>query len=263
MSNNWQKQLDTAVSAAKSGADVLKRYWGKLSKVETKSYTWDLVTIADKESEAEVMGYLKQAFPSYGILAEESGGDHPSHVEYLWVIDPLDGTTNYTHQYPMVAVSISLMHKGETVVGVTYNPIIGELFTATKGGGAYLNGEKISVSKVQSLGAALLSTGFPYDRLVNIDNNYTEFSRLTDRSQGVRRGGSACMDLAYVAAGRLDGYWERGCKVWDNAAGVLMVEEAGGKVTGYDLSPVDMFGGRLLATNGLLHETISSVLLTP
>ncbi|GAB4230719.1 MAG: inositol monophosphatase family protein [Chlamydiales bacterium] len=253
--------LECALEAAQIGGKILKKYWGKLSKIESKGYSWDLVTEADKESEKLVIAHLQSSFPEFGILSEEVGMVQENSEGYLWCLDPLDGTTNYTHQYPMVAVSIALMYQGDPVVGVTYNPILGELFQATKGEGAFLNGEKIHVSQVKTLGESLLVTGFPYDRRTQRETNYREFCYLTHLTQGVRRGGSAALDLAYVAAGRLDGYWERGLQPWDIAAGILLVREAGGKVTSYDNSAVEIPTGRLLATNGEIHEALSQAVL--
>lgn len=249
--------LSKAIDIAKEAGEVLKHYWGKLSYIEQKRFPWDLVTEADKESEAVILNRLSTAFPSHAILSEESG-THSSQEKspYCWVVDPLDGTTNYTHQYPWVSISIALLQDKAPIMGVVYNPIMGELFYTEIHKGAFLNNVPITVSQVNSLSLSLLATGFAYDRKENAENNYAEFCHMTHQSQGVRRGGSAALDLAYVAAGRLDGYWERGLNPWDIAAGILLIQEAGGKVTSYEGDPVDLYSGRLLASNGILHEVL-------
>lgn len=178
----------------------------------------------------------------------------------MWVIDPLDGTTNYAHGYPQAAVSIGLLASGKPLVGVVYNPIREELWSAADGLGATLNRVPIRVSRTNNLTNSLLVTGFAYDRRETEDNNYAEFCYLTHLTQGVRRGGSASLDLCDVATGRLDGYWERGLKPWDLLAGVVIVKEAGGFVTAYDGSEFDLDSGRILATNGYIHSQLSNAL---
>lgn len=249
--------LKVAVEAAKKGSKVLLKYWGKLKSIQHKTFSWDLVTEADKESEREIISFIQHHFPHHSILAEESGKQEASDQDNVWCIDPLDGTTNYTHQFPLFCVSIALLLKGRPIVGVVYNPIYEELFCAAQGQGATLNGKPISVSNVQTLEKSLLVTGFSYDRKATAENNYKEFCYLTHLSQGVRRCGSAALDLANVAAGRLDGYWERGLQPWDISAGVVLVQEAGGVVTQYDNSSVNIHAGRILATNGHIHEELS------
>lgn len=251
-----QEFLEAAAQAAKEGGQVLKKYWGKLKHIQEKKYSGDLVTEADKESEEVILKFLKGLYPTHTMLSEECGLHESKSKEYTWVIDPLDGTTNYTHQYPLVAVSIGLLHKGKPIVGVVYNPILKELFLASKGGGATLNGKKIHVSTTHSLHHSLLATGFAYDRRDTQDNNYTEFCLLTQVSHGVRRGGSAALDLAFVAAGRLEGFWERGLNPWDIAAGIILVEEAGGKVTSYEGDELVLDSGRILASNRLIHDDL-------
>lgn len=256
-----QKFLDIATEAAKSGGAILEQFWGKLTSIQEKNFAWDLVTEADKKSEEAIIKILKTEYPNHSILAEESGLHTIEGTDYAWVVDPLDGTTNYTHQYPMVSVSIALLHKGKPIVGVVYNPIHRELFQAAEGLGATLNQKKIAVSKVDNLSHSLLATGFAYDRKDTIDNNYTEFCHVTHLSQGVRRGGSAALDLAYVAAGRLDGFWERGLKPWDIAAGIILIQEAGGKISSYEGEPIIIESGRILATNGMIHNLLSEELI--
>jgi myo-inositol-1(or 4)-monophosphatase len=256
-----QSHLERATEIAKEAGQVLINYWGKLTNIRQKDYTWDLVTEADQESEDIILGRIKQWYPDHAILSEEAGEHLTDQSPYLWVVDPLDGTTNYTHQYPFVSISIALLHHGKPIVGVVYNPILQELFQAEQGKGAHLNGQSIHVSKIKNLNQCLLSTGFAYDRIDNPENNYSEFCHMTQVSQGVRRGGSAAIDLAYVAAGRLDGYWERGLNSWDIAAGVLLIEEAGGKVTSYEGDPVVLESGRLVSSNGLIHDDLISELV--
>ncbi|HAG81418.1 MAG TPA: inositol monophosphatase [Cyanobacteria bacterium UBA12227] len=253
--------LDIATEAVMTAGAILQAYWGKLEEIEEKGRPGDLVTAADKEAEAAILKVLERHVPNHGILAEESGqlGDHQS--EYLWAIDPLDGTTNYAHQYPIAATSIGLLICGIPQVGAIYNPFRDELFRAAKGLGATRNRRSIQVSRTSQLSKSLLVTGFAYDRRETSDNNYAEFCHLTHLTQGVRRSGSASLDLADVACGRIDGYWERGIQPWDMAAGIVLVEEAGGNVTAYDRSPLIMASGRILATNGQIHEQVSQELL--
>lgn len=255
--------LDCALEASRAGSEVLLTHWGKLEAIERKSSFSDLVTIADKASEEAIIRVIKRYYPAHTILAEESGLEGGKEAEFSWIIDPLDGTTNYTHLYPLFAVSIALCYQGTPLVGVIQNPLLQELYRAVKGQGSYLNDKRIHVSKAETLDTSLLATGFAYDRQKSPETNYTEFAKLTHLTQGVRRGGSAALDLAYVACGRLDGYWERGLQAWDIAAGALIVAEAGGKVTAYDGSPLDLYGGKILATNGKLHPSLSQALETP
>lgn len=253
--------LDVATEAAHAAGAVLQHYWGNLQDVREKGRSGDLVTEADRASEAAVMAVLARHLPTgHNILAEESGALGRSTSDFLWAIDPLDGTTNYTHQYPFCSVSIGLLYDGQPILGVVYNPMLNELFRAAQGLGATLNREPIQVSTTDQLAQSLLVTGFAYDRRDTPDNNYAEFCHFTHLTQGVRRGGSAAVDLAYVACGRLDGYWERGLSPWDISAGIALIREAGGRVTAYDQSPLVVQSGRLLATNGHLHSAMATVL---
>ncbi len=253
--------LDIATEAAMAAGAILQTYWGKLEAVEEKGRPGDLVTVADKDAEAAILKVLRRHVPEHSILAEESGqlGDKTS--EYLWAIDPLDGTTNYAHQYPVAAVSVGLLISGKPQVGAIYNPFRDELFRSASGLGATCNRRPIHVSQASDLSKSLLVTGFAYDRRETSDNNYAEFCHLTHLTQGVRRSGAASIDLCDVACGRLDGYWERGLSPWDMAAGVVLVEEAGGRVTSYDGSPFIIGSGRILATNGQIHDRLSTELL--
>jgi myo-inositol-1(or 4)-monophosphatase len=256
-----QTWLDSATEAALAGGTVLEHYWGNLTEISEKGRSGDLVTEADQAAEAAVMAVLQRHLPpEHGFLAEESGAQGNLTGPFLWAIDPLDGTTNYTHQYPFCSVSIGLLVEGQPVLGVIYDPIHRDLFRAAKGLGATLNRRPIQVSTTRYLADSLLVTGFAYDRRETPDNNYAEFCQFTHLTQGVRRGGSAAIDLAYVACGRLDGYWERGLSPWDIAAGIVLVQEAGGQVTAYDNSPLAITTGRLLATNGKIHGAMVEVL---
>ncbi len=252
--------LDIATEAVMSAGVVLQDHWGKLETIEEKGRSGDLVTEADKKAEAQILKVLRRHVPEHRILAEESGQLGDRENEYLWAIDPLDGTTNYAHGYPIAAVSVGLLIEGIPQVGAVYNPFRNELFRAAKGLGATCNRRPIRVSQTAELSKSLLVTGFAYDRRETTDNNYAEFCYLTHLTQGVRRSGSASLDLTDVACGRLDGYWERGLRPWDIAAGIVLVEEAGGKVTAYDGSPLEIDSGRILATNGQIHPSLSQAL---
>lgn len=253
--------LDIATESVLAAGAVLKERWGKLNNIQEKGRPGDLVTEADKLAEAQVLKILNRHLPEHQILAEESGALGNTNSKYLWAIDPLDGTTNYAHGLPMAATSVGLMIDGVPSVGAVYNPFSNELFRAARGLGATCNRRPIQVSKTSELTQSLLITGFAYDRRETTDNNYAEFCHLTHLTQGVRRLGCASMDLAGVACGRLDGYWERGLQPWDITAGIVILEEAGGKVTAYDGSSLDINSGRILATNSLIHDSLSQALL--
>ncbi|NCO74689.1 MAG: inositol monophosphatase [Cyanobacteria bacterium] len=255
------KLLDIAILAARAGGVVLDSYWGKQLNIREKGRAGDLITEVDQKAEAEILKVIKRHYPDHAILAEESGIMGTSDNQYLWVIDPLDGTTNYAHSYPQAAVSVGLIVSGIPTVGVVYNPMLKELWSAAQGLGATLNNIPIQVSTTDKLGNSLLVTGFAYDRRETEDNNYSEFCYLTHLTQGVRRGGSASLDLCHVATGRLDGYWERGLKPWDLLGGIVILKEAGGKISAYDGSEFDLYSGRILATNGYLHSALSQALL--
>ncbi|MDJ1179770.1 inositol monophosphatase family protein [Roseofilum sp. BLCC_M91] len=260
MSDPLQTYLEIATEAALAGGAMVMSYQGKLQDIREKGRPGDIVTEADKASEAVILEILQRHFPDHGILAEESGklGDRQSR--YLWAIDPLDGTTNYSHGYPNFSVSIGLLIDGVPQVGVVFDPSRQELFRAAQGLGATLNRQAIATSSTPTLADSLLVTGFAYDRRETNDNNYAQFCHLTHLTQGVRRGGSAAIDLAYVASGRLDGYWERGLSPWDLTAGVVLVQEAGGKISAYNGSPFNIESGRILATNGHLHDPMVEIL---
>ncbi len=261
---NLQNLLDIATEAVLAAGAIVEDLYGNLDAIAEKGRAGDLVTEADKQSEQVILNILTRHCPEHGILAEESGylGNEQERAQnpYLWAIDPLDGTTNYAHSYPIACVSVGLMVHGIPTIGVIYNPFRKELFRAAKGLGATLNRRPIQVSSIDTLEKSLLVSGFAYDRRETLDNNYAEFCHLTHLTQGVRRSGSAALDLTDVACGRLDGYWERGIKAWDIVAGIVIVEEAGGKVTAYDGSSLNIASGRILATNGLIHSELSQSL---
>ena len=250
--------LQEAITAARIAGSYQKYRFTSDLDIELKGEK-DLVTEVDKESERLIIGHLRACFPDHDIVAEE--GDYPqSGSPFRWVIDPVDGTTNYAHGFPWFCTSICLELAGELVAGVIYNPVYDELFTATKGGGAYLNGTRLSVSTRAPLKSSLLGTGFPYDCATDPANNFANFVAFQKKARGIRRAGAAALDLAYVAAGRLDGFWELKLKAWDVAAGVLMVREAGGVVTTFDGSPYDIFNDRVVASNGLIHDEMVAML---
>ena len=259
---NLQNFLEVATESVLAAGAVLEDLYGKLKAIAEKGRPGDLVTEADKKAESIILDIIARHYPDHAILAEESGylGDQTANP-YLWAIDPLDGTTNYAHGYPVACVSVGLMIEGIPQVGAIYNPFRQELFRGAKGLGATLNRRPIRVSQTASLEKSLLVSGFAYDRRETLDNNYAEFCHLTHLTQGVRRSGSAALDLADVACGRLEGYWERGIKAWDIVAGVVILEEAGGVVTSYDNHSLDIQSGRILATNGLIHQELSQSLL--
>lgn len=254
--------LEIATESVLAAGEVLEALYGKLNAIAEKGRPGDLVTEADQKAESVILEIIARNFPDHGILAEESGYlGNQNQNPYLWAIDPLDGTTNYAHGYPVACVSVGLMIEGIPQVGAIYNPFRRELFRAAKGLGATLNGNKIRVSEVATLNSSLLVSGFAYDRRETLDNNYAEFCHLTHLTQGVRRSGSAALDLTDVACGRLEGYWERGIKAWDVVAGVVILEEAGGKISAYDGSVLEIQSGRILATNGLIHTELSQSLI--
>jgi myo-inositol-1(or 4)-monophosphatase len=253
-----QDYLDTAIRAAKAaGALQRERLW--LEHDITFKGESNLVTEVDTACEELIVGAIRGSYPDHDILAEES--EYTTlNSSHKWIIDPLDGTTNYAHGFPWFGVSIALEIDAEVQTGVIYHPMMNELFAATKGKGAFLNGRRIHVSTHAPLKNCLLATGFPYDRTWNNENNFTNFEKMQIAARAVRRAGAAALDLAYVAAGRLDGYWECKLKPWDVAAGMLLVKEAGGKVTDYRGGPYTIYHSRIMASNGLVHEEMASVL---
>lgn len=250
-----RRARETARRAAAAAGQVIRQGSAAGFRVNRKGVT-DLVTEVDLAAENAAIAVIRRDYPAHRIAAEESGrGEGDS--EYLWWIDPIDGTTNFVHGYPFYSVSIALEYRGEMAAAVVYDPVRDEMFEALRSGGARLNGQEIRVSKVAGLADALLATGFPYER--------SERGRALEiaagflpRIQGLRRDGSAALDLAYVAAGRLDGFWERGLKPWDTAAGTLLVEEAGGRVSDFAGGRFDLHRGEVAAANPLIHSELVS-----
>ena len=245
--------------AAEAGGAVLRQHFGRLERIAEKGRVGDLVTNADTAAEAAVLELLNRESPGVAVLAEESGsrpGAANARADLQWCVDPLAGTTNYAHGYPLFATSVGLLWRGVPLLGAMAVPRMDELFWAAPGHGCWCNQQALQVSDCHALREALLVTGFAYDRQQRLDNNYAEFAWFTHRTHGVRRGGAAAVDLAYVAAGRLDGYWERGLSPWDLAAGVVLVEQAGGLVSSYDGSPLQLSSGRLIACAPGLHQNL-------
>lgn len=251
--------LERAINWAREVGELQLSYLGKGLRITEKGLKTNLVTEVDERSEAIIKERIKTEFPGHGLLAEE-GGSLQNDQGYRWIVDPLDGTSNYAHGLPIFGISIALEYKDEVVVGVVYMPVLNELFTAVKGQGAYLNGTALQVSGIKELERAYLATGFPYDRVVDPDNNLANFTRLKTRVQGIRRMGSAAYDLANVAAGRYDGYWELKLNPWDIAAGVLLVKEAGGIVTDFTGNPISIDGRRVIAGNPLIAKILKEEL---
>lgn len=251
------RELDLAVTAAREAGEVLRRSYEQQLGVRYKG-PFDLVTEADEESERTISRILREAFPAYGIYAEESGRLQ-GESRARWIVDPLDGTTNYSHGFPFFAVSIGLEVEGEVQAGVVYNPVLEEMFTAERGTGAALNGRPLRVSTTAELGRSLLASGFPYDRTA-APYALDLWGRFTLLTQGMRRAGSAALDMCYVAAGRLDGYYEQQVQAWDLAAGLIILLEAGGKATNYRGEPFDLEGREVLASNGVIHEAMVRVM---
>ncbi len=247
-----------AVAAAYQSAGILRAHLGNLSSVMKKGAT-DLVTEADAASEAAIIGTIKKFFPGHSILAEESGlieGDE----DCRWIVDPLDGTTNFAHQFGLFCISIAYAAEGDVVFGLVLSPATQELFSATKGVGATLNGRPIRVSSQQRVIDSLLVTGFPYDIEAAAEPLLARLSRCLRSSRGVRRIGSAAIDLCYVACGRFDGFWEQSLNAWDAAAGMLIASEAGGAVSDFDNRPFAIDRCEILATNGHIHQEMLSLL---
>lgn len=253
-----KKALKFAETTARGAGLILKKGFHKKKNVQYKGAI-NPVTEYDLKSEKYIVTAIKKNYPDHGILSEE-GDNKKSSDQYRWVIDPLDGTVNYSHNLPVYSVSIALMDGDETVVGVVYDPENDQMYTAFKNGGAYLNGKKISVSTESKLGRSLLATGFAYNIKKARRNNLGTFARMMKQAQAVRRLGSAALDLCWVAEGRFDGFWEYYLHPWDSAAAILIVTEAGGKVTGITKDKYSIFDQSLLASNKLIHNQMRKVL---
>jgi myo-inositol-1(or 4)-monophosphatase len=244
--------LEPAVEAARAAGSLILENWSRHKEIRYKSAI-DLVTPVDHASEERIVTMLHDRFPAHSILAEEKTSLGGSESNYRWIIDPLDGTTNFAHTYPHFSVSIALEHDGEMIVGVVHDPLRRETFHAVKDGGAFLNGAPIQVSRTAALEQALLATGFPYDRREKPDYYLAFFKRFMVSTQGIRRNGSAALDLCYVACGRVDGFWELKLHAWDTAAGSLVVREAGGTITDFSGENFSVWQDQTLASNGSIH----------
>ena len=252
-----EAMLNVAVMAARRGGDSLFRNLNKLDKLKVeKKGRNDFVSEADRNAEKAVISAIQKHYPEHAILAEESGQQGDS--EYLWVIDPLDGTTNYLHGFPVFCVSVGVMHKGRLEHGAVYDPMRQELFTASRGQGAQLDGRKIRVSGTTSLERALLGTGFPYrDSNMVLEPYLNMLVGAIRTTEGIRRAGAAALDLCYVAAGRLDAFWETGLSIWDLAAGALIIREAGGLISGLDGSEDYLHTGHVLAGTPRIYTALA------
>jgi len=256
---DFMKEIKFAKETAVKAGAILRKGMNRRRQVNFKGRV-DLVTEYDLRSEKYITGEIARVFPHHSILAEESG-ETQKQSSYLWIIDPLDGTTNFAHDYPAFCVSIGLEVDGEMVLGAVYDPVHDELFHAVRGKGAFCNKRRIQVSSQNKLNRSLLGTGFPYDiaesKLDNLDN----FARMYKVAQGIRRGGSAALDLCYLACGRFDGFWELKLHPWDSAAGLVIVQEAGGKVTDFHGKKYLIYAQELLASNGKIHRQMQKILL--
>jgi myo-inositol-1(or 4)-monophosphatase len=254
----WEEELSVATQVALEAGTLLKSFLGRALRIDHKGET-DLVTEADLQSEELILQSLGRHFSGDTFLTEETGR-HGTTSTRLWLIDPLDGTINFAHELPFFAVSIALQVHGETKLGVVYNPCTQELFEAAKGSGAFLNRRPIAVSGTSTLLDSLLATGFPYTMRQNPGEVMQRLNNLVVRGQAIRRIGSAAMDLCYVAAGRFAGFWEQGLKPWDSAAGALLVEEAGGRVTDFEGNPFTPYLKTVVASNSFIHEDMLAAL---
>ena len=250
---NLPMLYEIAKNSAQIGNEILKINYNKIQKISSKGRKGDLVTNVDLEVENKIKEYLLQETPNISIHAEETGKLNKSS-KLTWCIDPLDGTTNYSHGYPFFGSSIGLVYKNKPIIGAVSVPYLGELYSACIGLGSFCNDIKLKVTSPRNLSESLLVTGFAYDRFEVEDNNYAEFCYLTHKTRGVRRGGAAAVDLAFVAAGKVDGYWERGLEVWDLAAGAIIVREAGGTISDYPSGEFNLSSGRILACSPSIEK---------
>ena len=251
--------IEDIIKISKEAGELIKNNFGKVHSIEFKTNVLNLVTETDKASEKLITDFIKKKYPSHGILAEE-GSDLNKSAEYLWVVDPLDGTTNFAHGLPIFSVSIGVQKSGETIAGVVYDVMRDIIYSAEKGSGSFANGKRISVNKNQNLGHGMLVTGFPYNIRENPDKAIERFAAMLGTARAIRRLGSAAIDFCYVANGVFDGFWEVSLHPWDICAGKLIVEEAGGLVTDFDGKNIDIYSKRILATNGYVHQRMIDVM---
>ena len=253
------KLFQTAWQAAHAAGDLIRENWHRPKEIAYKGAI-DLVTSVDRDAERCIVNMLRQHYPEHSILAEEETDVAGNHDSYRWIVDPLDGTTNFAHGYPQFCVSVALEHEKDLLLGIVYDPLRRECFSAIRGQGAKLNGETIRVSATPELDQALLATGFPYDRRDNPDFYLNYFKAFMMRSQGIRRAGSAALDLCYVACGRLDGFWEFKLHPWDIAAASLIVQESGGHLSDFSGGVFSIHGSETLASNGTIHNAMLEVM---
>jgi len=251
--------IDKIIQISKEAGEIIREGFGKNFSIEYKTNASNLVTEIDKKSEALIINFIKKEFPTHSILAEESGS-HEKDSEYLWVIDPLDGTTNFAHGFPMFAVSIGVQKNGETICGVVYDIMRDEIYSSEKGSGSFRNGKKLKVSANNELRKSVLVTGFPYNIAENPDHAFERFIASLKSARAVRRLGSAAIDFCYVASGVFDAFWEVHLHPWDICAGKLIVEEASGVVTNFSGKEIDIFSKQILATNNIVHEKMINLL---
>jgi myo-inositol-1(or 4)-monophosphatase len=251
--------LSVAWEAADAAGEIIRDNWRRPKNIDFKDAI-DLVTSVDRESERKIVETIRRYFPDHSILAEEETDVQGSQQESRWVVDPLDGTTNFAHSYPQFCISIALEQNRRVILALVYDPLRRECFRAVADQGATLDGERIAVSTIDRLDRALLATGFPYDHRDHTEFYLSYFEAFTKRSQGIRRGGSAALDLCYVACGRLDGFWEMKLKPWDTAAGTLIVTEAGGQLSNFSGQPFSIWGNETLASNRLIHAEMLDAL---
>ncbi len=255
-----RRYRDFASATARRAGALIRDNLRSRKTIRSKGADMDLVTETDVAAERLIAEEIRRTFPGHSILGEEGAGTHDAGGDYQWIVDPVDGTTNFAHSHLIVGCSIGLAFRGQAVAGCVYCAPLEEEFLAAKGLGATLNGEPVRVSDVPELSKALLATGFPYDSRERVDHYLSFWRPFILKAHGIRRLGSAALDLCWLAAGRLDGYWEENLKPWDTAAGVIVVQEAGGLVTDFSGGPYDLFGRETLASNGLIHREMSAIL---
>jgi myo-inositol-1(or 4)-monophosphatase len=258
MTHDIERFLAVAWDAANAAGEIIRRSWQQPKTIDYKGAI-DLVTTTDRETEHKIVEVIRHNFSDHAILAEEETDLRGDDKDYRWIVDPLDGTTNFAHGYPNFCVSIALECAGEVVLGLVYDPLRGECFNAVKGEGATLNGSPIRVSGVKELDKALLATGFPYDRREKADFYLSFFKAFLTRCQGIRRNGSAALDLCYLACGRIDGFWELKLRPWDIAAGSLIIAEAGGRLSDFSSNKFSIWGNETLASNSLIHNEMAEI----
>ncbi len=258
MTTEIARFLGTAWEAASVAGTLIRESWLQPKKIDYKGAI-DLVTSVDRECERRIVDIVQKNCPNHSILAEENTDLVGAQASHRWIIDPLDGTTNFAHGYPHFCISIALERDGEIILGLVYDPLRRECFRAVLGQGASLNGAPIRTSRTQELDKSLLATGFPYDQRDNADLYLTFFKAFMTRTQGIRRNGAAALDLCYVACGRVDGFWELKLRPWDTAAGSLMVTEAGGKISNFAGGPFSIWGAEALASNHAIHAQMVAI----